>query len=240
MSSKKPSVNLHHIWKKYSKDVVFHRSFREDITGLMAPLNPNQKLFNNEFWALKDVNLSAQQGQIIGLWGHNGAGKSTILKLISSITYPTKGQIEVEGTVAPIIEVGAGFHPDLTGRENIFLYGVIVGIPLMKVKDHLPSIIDFADLREFIDMPVKKYSSGMYLRLAFSIAIHSQADIYVIDEILMVADEVWRKKCFDKIRDLKKLNRTVILVTHNRTWMESVVDHMITLEHGQVIEATAI
>lgn len=235
MSSNIPVVIFKDVWKKYSKDVIFHRSFREDLMGLLTLADPHQGLLKNEFWALKKIDFSLEQGQIIGLWGSNGAGKSTLLKLVARITYPTLGQITIKGAVAPIIEVGAGFHPDLTGRENVYLYGVILGMTLADVNKNIASIIGFSQLNEFIDMPIKKYSSGMYMRLAFSIAIHSQADIYVIDEVLMTADESWQKKLFDKIQDLKKQNKSILLVTQNKQLMESTVDRIMTLDNGQII-----
>ena len=234
MSSDTNAVQFNGVWKKYSKNAVFYNSFREDIISLFVP--GQKKVLNvNEFWALKDISFTVRKGQVVGLWGNNGAGKTTMLKLISNITFPTRGQINVNGKVAPIIDVGSGFHPDLTGRENIYVYGVILGMTFNDVKQNIESIIDFAELRSFMHMPAKKFSSGMYLRLAFSIAIHSRADIFLIDEVLMLADPAFQQKCFDKIRDLKKMDRAVVLVTQNEQVMRSTSDHIYTFNAGQLI-----
>ncbi|MDL1972458.1 MAG: ABC transporter ATP-binding protein, partial [Deltaproteobacteria bacterium] len=165
---------------------------------------------------------------------------STILKLIAKVTYPTRGTISVDGRVAPLIEIGAGFHLDLTGRENIHINGAILGMRINEIKRKIPAIVDFSELNEFIDMPVKKYSSGMYLRLAFSIAIHSDADIFLIDEILAVGDEAFQEKCLDKIQNLKKQGKTMIVVTHNRKLMEEVADEIIFIEKGEVIDTSSL
>ena len=162
-----------------------------------------------------------------------GSGKTTILKLISSVTYPTRGEVTVKGRVAPLIAVGAGFHPDLTGRENIYMNGTIIGMTLKEIREHMAEIIEFSELEKFIDMPVKKYSSGMYLKLGFSIAIHSSAEILLIDEILAVSDESFQKKCIGKIKDIKS-NKAMVVVSHNRALMEQIVDRIIFLEEGEI------
>jgi len=233
MLSDTTAIQFNGVWKKYSKNAIFHNSLREDISSLFVP-GQRQNLTANEFWALKDITMTVRKGQVVGLWGNNGAGKTTMLKLISNITLPTMGHLDVYGKVAPIIDVGSGFHPDLTGRENVYMYGVILGMSFKDVKANMESIIDFAELRPFMHMPVKKYSSGMYLRLAFSIAIHSQADIFIIDEVLMLADPVFQQKCFDKIRMLKNRNRAVVLVTQNQQVMRDISDHIYTFNAGQI------
>ena len=155
--------------------------------------------------------------------------------MIARVTYPTKGVIEVKGRVAPLIEIGAGFHMDLTGRENIYINGAILGMRIKEIRQKIPQIVEFSELGEFIDMPVKKYSSGMYLRLGFSIAIHSDADIFLIDEILAVGDEAFQEKCLEKMKNLKKQGKTILIVTHNRQLMEKVVDRIIFLERGRIV-----
>lgn len=228
-------IELKDVWKKYSLKERFHKSIREDLVNFLK--RKNKDLKKDEFWALKGINLRIKKGECIGLYGPNGAGKSTILKLIASVTYPTKGSVNVIGRVAPLIEIGAGFHMDLTGRENIFINGAILGMSIKEIKRKMNNIIDFSELREFIDMPVKKYSSGMYLRLGFSIAVHSDADILLIDEILAVGDENFKNKCIKKLKEIKKdNNRTMIIVSHNKTLMEQLVDRIIYIKKGEIVQ----
>jgi len=224
-------VELENVWKKYSIRDIFHRSLREDIADIFRRDKDN--LNEGEFWALKNINISLGKGECVGLYGPNGAGKTTILKLISSVTYTTRGEVTVKGRVAPLIAVGAGFHPDLTGRENIYMNGTIIGMTLKEIRKWMDEIIEFSELERFIEMPVKKYSSGMYLKLGFSIAIHSSAEILLIDEILAVSDESFQKKCLKKIKDIKS-NKTMVVVSHNRALMEQIVDRMIFLEEGEI------
>ena len=196
----------------------------------------DSQLQENEFWALRSINLAVRKGETVGIYGPNGAGKSTILKLIAKVTYPTRGEVIVRGRVAPLIEIGAGFHLDLTGRENIFVNGAILGMRIQEIREKIKEIIEFSELGDFIDMPVKKYSSGMYLRLAFSIAIHSDADIFLIDEILAVGDERFQKKCKDKIKKLSLRGKTLIIVTHNKSIMQDLCPRIIRLDKGIIKE----
>jgi len=235
MSSNNLAITLDNLWKKYYRQNVFHRSLREDVMNLMRPRKNDSNLSKNEFWALKGINIEVKKGESIGFYGPNGAGKSTILKLIANVTFPTKGSVTVNGRVAPLIEIGAGFHKDLTGRENIYMNGAILGMKIAEIKAKMDSIISFSEIEEFIDMSVKKYSSGMYLRLGFAIAIHSDADILLIDEILAVGDEAFQKKCIEKVMELKKNGKTMVIVTHNRKLMEEVVDRIILMEKGSVL-----
>ena len=237
MLSNNIAIRLDNIWKKYYRQNVFHRSLREDIMNLMRPRRNDSNLSRNEFWALKGINLEVKSGESIGFYGPNGAGKSTILRLIAKVTYPTKGKITVNGQVAPLIEIGAGFHLDLTGRENIFMNGAILGMKIAEIKEKMDSIISFSEIEEFIDMSVKKYSSGMYLRLGFAIAIHSEADILLIDEILAVGDEAFKKKCIGKVMELKQNGKTMVIVTHSRELMEKVADRVILMEKGRLINS---
>jgi len=229
-------IVLNGVYKKYYLHSVFHRSLREDIINFFRK-NTDDYLKRNEFWALQDVSFEVKKGECVGLYGPNGAGKSTVLKLIANVTYPTKGRITVKGRVAPLIEIGAGFHKDLTGRENIYINGAILGMRIQEIKKKIPQIIEFSELGRFIDTPVKKYSSGMYLRLGFSIAIHSEADILLVDEILAVGDESFKQKCIDQIRHLRKLGRTVLFVTHDRHLMDKTVSRIIRMEEGKVVGA---
>lgn len=235
MSSDAIALEFQKVAKKYSKDAIFHRSIREDIATLFSLNGNSNTLTANEFWALQDVSFCIREAETIGLYGPNGAGKSTILKLIARVTYPTHGSIHVKGTVAPLIEIGAGFHPDLTGRENIFMNGTILGMRISEIRRDMDSIIAFSELEEFIDMPIKKYSSGMYLRLGFAIAMHSQADIYLIDEILAVGDESFQQKCLTKIDELKNAGRTLLVVSHSKELMEQVCDRILHISKGKIV-----
>ncbi|WP_022670394.1 ABC transporter ATP-binding protein [Hippea alviniae] len=220
------AIKMKNVWKKYSKSATFHNSLREEIVKLFKSKNKNE-LRQDEFWVLKDFNLTVKKGESIGFYGPNGSGKSTILKLIANVTYPDKGDIKINGKVAPLIEIGAGFHPDLTGRENILMNGAILGMSINEIKRKEKDIIAFSGIERFIDMPVKKYSSGMYLRLAFSIAIHSDADIFLFDEIIAVGDEEFRKRCNQKIYELRRKNKTLIVVSHNYNLLNDMVDEVL-------------
>jgi ABC-type polysaccharide/polyol phosphate transport system ATPase subunit len=225
------------VWKKYSTRDIFHKSLREEISDMFRRM-PREKLAEGEFWALKGINISVRKGECVGLFGPNGAGKTTVLKLIASVTYPNMGEVEVSGRVAPLISVGAGFHPDLTGRENIYTNGTIIGMSIREIKEKAESIIGFSEIEQrFMDMPVKKYSNGMNARLGFSIAVHSSADIILIDEILAVGDESFQAKCIDKIRDLKKNDKTVLIVSHNRKRMEELTDRILFIKGGEIISS---
>lgn len=188
-----------------------------------------------EFWALKDINFKIEKGDRIGIIGRNGAGKSTLLKIISRITEPTTGQISIRGRVASLLEVGTGFHPELTGRENIFLNGAILGMTRAEIRKKFDQIVDFAEVEKFLDTPVKRYSSGMYVRLAFSVAAHLEPEILVVDEVLAVGDAQFQKKCLGKMEDVsQKEGRTVLFVSHNMAAMQSLCNKGILLEKGQL------
>src|SRR4051812_30974729 len=189
----------------------------------------------NEFWALRDVCLEVARGETVGIIGHNGAGKSTILKLLSKVTTPTSGEIRISGRLSALIEVGSGFHPELTGRENIYLSGSILGMRRREIAEKLEGIIDFAGVRDFIDTPVKHYSSGMYVRLGFSIAAHLEPDILLLDEVLAVGDAAFQAKCLDRITRLHGDGRTIVFVSHDLVSVERLCGRVILLNHGQVI-----
>lgn len=227
-------IELKNVWKKYSTRDIFHKSLREEITNLFGR-SPRDKLYEGEFWALQNINIDIRKGECVGLYGPNGSGKTTILKLIASVTYPNRGEVKVGGRVAPLLSVGAGFHPDLTGRENIYTNGTIIGMTRKEIGEKIDSIIEFSEIeKKFMDMSVKKYSTGMNARLGFSIAIHSSTEIILIDEILAVGDESFQGKCIDKIKDLIKSNKTIIIVSHSRKRMEELTDRILFIKNGEL------
>jgi lipopolysaccharide transport system ATP-binding protein len=227
-------VNTDILFEKVSKRFILHherpRSFQELALSLFRR-NPSSR---EEFWALKDVHLAISTGEIVGLIGSNGAGKSTILKLVSRIIRPTSGRIDVSGRVGALLELGAGFHPDLTGRENIYLNGSILGLRRREIKHHLESIIDFSEMSRFIDMPVRNYSSGMLVRLGFAVATSFQPDILLIDEVLAVGDEAFQGKCLQRIGQMRENGITILFVSHNLETVRHLCHRAIWLDRGQV------
>ena len=189
----------------------------------------------NDFWAVRDVSFEVRRGEALGIIGHNGAGKSTILKLLSSITAPTSGEITINGRLSALIEVGSGFHPELTGRENIFLNGSILGMGRREIATKLDSIIEFAGLHQFIDTPVKRYSSGMFVRLGFSIAAHLDPDILLLDEVLAVGDATFQAKCVQRINELKRAGKTIVFISHDLDAVEKLCDRVLLLQRGAVV-----
>ena len=195
-----------------------------------------KKPTKEEFWALSDVSFDAHQGERIGIIGRNGAGKSTLLKVISRITEPTNGRISIKGRVASLLEVGTGFHPELTGRENIYLNGAILGMHRTEIRSKFDEIVDFSGVEKFLDTPVKRYSSGMYVRLAFAVAAHMEPEILIIDEVLAVGDADFQKKCLGKMQDVSmEGGRTIIFVSHNMAAIESLCQKVIILDRGRQI-----
>ncbi len=186
------------------------------------------------FWALRDISFEVKQGQVLGVIGHNGAGKSTLLKVLSRVTEPTAGYAEIHGRVGSLLEVGTGFHPELTGRENIYLNGAILGMRRAEIDRKFDEIVDFSGVEKFIDTPVKRYSSGMYLRLAFAVAAHLEPEILVVDEVLAVGDAEFQRKCLGKMSDVAQSGRTVLFVSHNMSAILRLTEETIVLEHGQL------
>lgn len=187
-----------------------------------------------EFWAIKDISFKVKQGEVVGIIGRNGAGKSTLLKIISRITEPTKGRIRINGRVASLLEVGTGFHPELTGRENVFLNGAILGMGKAEIKRKFDEIVAFAEIEKFLDTPVKRYSSGMYVRLAFAVAAHLEPEILLVDEVLAVGDAAFQKKCLGKMGDVAKEGRTVLFVSHNMGAIRNLCQRVLVLYEGTV------
>jgi ABC-type polysaccharide/polyol phosphate transport system ATPase subunit len=192
------------------------------------------KINYREFWALREVNLSIYKGEVLGLIGHNGAGKSTMLKLIARVLRPTEGRVVVRGRVAPLLEYGAGFHADLSGRENIFLNGAILGFTQQEMEEKFDRIVEFAELREFIDMPMRNYSSGMWARLGFAVATDVQPDVLIIDEVLSVGDEAFQRKCAVRMQEFRDNGATILFVSHNMSSIEMMCHRVAWIDHGQV------
>lgn len=210
-------------------------SLREAIAGVLRKLaSPGSHSGESVLWALRNVSFAVTQGEALGLIGPNGAGKTTILKLLSSITQPTRGRIDLKGRVSALVELGAGFHPDLTGRENIYLNAAILGLSRREVDRLFDQIVAFSGLEGFIDTPVKRYSSGMYVRLGFSVAAHVDSDILLVDEVLAVGDSRFRRKCAQRIEELRTSGTTIVFVSHNLPLLRSVCDEAIFLADGQI------
>jgi lipopolysaccharide transport system ATP-binding protein len=197
--------------------------------------NGGQRRERKEFWALKDVSFEVGQGEVLGIIGRNGAGKSTLLKILARVTRPTSGRAEISGRVGSLLEVGTGFHPELSGRENIFLNGAILGMKRAEILEKFDAIVDFAEIEKFLDTPVKRYSSGMYMRLAFSIAAHLDPEILIVDEVLAVGDAAFQKKSLGKMGNVAREGRTVLFVSHNMPAVISLCDRAMLLESGQLI-----
>ncbi len=231
------AIIVEDVWKKFRRGERLD-TLRDFIPALFGGKFKalSQELAKDEFWALKGISFEVEKGQSIGIIGHNGAGKSTLLKILTRIMYPEKGKVEVNGRVSALIEVTAGFHPELTGRENIYLNAAILGMKKKEVDKKIDSIIDFSELRDFIDTPVKRYSSGMYSRLGFSVAAHMDPEILIVDEVLSVGDIAFQAKCRRRMQEMVKSGITVIYVSHNMPSVVELCERVIMLERGQIKE----
>jgi ABC-2 type transport system ATP-binding protein/lipopolysaccharide transport system ATP-binding protein len=192
------------------------------------------RIHQREFWALRNLTLEIYPGEVFGFIGHNGAGKSTLLKLVARVLKPTEGRVVVRGRVAPLLEVGAGFHSELTGRENVYLNGALLGFTNQEMEAKFSRIVDFAELWDFIDSPMRTYSSGMWARLGFAVATDTQPDILIVDEVLAVGDEAFQKKCYERIRQFRLQGATILLVSHNLSSIESLCHRVAWIDHGQL------
>jgi lipopolysaccharide transport system ATP-binding protein len=238
-----PIITVEHLSKRY---VLGHQvrqgdGLRHALEAMvMAPVkwlkerSVRQQAAHEEFWALKDVSFEVHPGEVVGIIGRNGAGKSTLLKILSRITEPTTGRITIDGRVASLLEVGTGFHQELTGRENIFLNGAILGMSKAEIKRKFDEIVAFSEVEQFLDTPVKRYSSGMYVRLAFAVAAHLEPEILVVDEVLAVGDAAFQKKCLGKIQDVSSHGRTVLFVSHSMPTILRLCQRVILLHKGTV------
>jgi lipopolysaccharide transport system ATP-binding protein len=235
----KPIIEVSGISKCYQLGRIGFTSVRTEVEGLWRRLRgaPAPAARPGEFWALRDVSFSVGAGEVVGIIGRNGAGKSTLLKILSEITEPTAGEIRIRGQVASLLEVGTGFHPELSGRENIFLNGATLGMRRAEIRRKFDEIVAFAEVEKFIDTPVKRYSSGMYVRLAFAVAAHLEPEILIIDEVLAVGDQAFQQKCLGKMQDVARNDgRTVLFVSHNMAAVSRLCHRAVLLENGRVAE----
>lgn len=245
-------IRVENLWKQYRYGTISHATLRKDLQSWWARIrgkpDPNLPIgsylsplpvdFSEEvdrFWALKDINFEVKRGEVLGIIGSNGAGKSTLLKIMSKVTAPTRGEIKIRGRVASLLEVGTGFHPELTGRENIFLNGAILGMTKDEIKRKFEEIVAFAEVENFIDTPVKRYSSGMYVRLAFAVAAHLEPEILVVDEVLAVGDAQFQKKCLGKMGEVAKEGRSILFVSHNMGAVKQLCTRAILLNMGRLV-----
>jgi len=228
----KPILEVHHLAKKYNirHQLGGYLSLRERMLNAFKPGNTNSE----DFWAVNDVSFEVQPGESVGIIGRNGAGKSTLLKILSKITPPTKGKIITRGRIASLLEVGTGFHPELTGRENIFFNGSLLGMKRKEIEEKFDEIVDFSGVEKFLDTPLKHYSSGMQLRLAFSVAAFLEPEILIIDEVLAVGDAEFQKKCLGKMESVSKSGRTILFVSHDLAAVEKLCQRTIVLKDGRI------
>ncbi|WP_075062653.1 ABC transporter ATP-binding protein [Ornatilinea apprima] len=228
-------IEFNHVSKSYQLG-AYRTSLREALaeSGRKILRRQTGSREKEVFWALDDVSFDVEEGEVLGIIGHNGAGKSTTLKLLSKVTFPTSGQIHTRGRMAALIELGAGFHPDLTGRENVYLNGSILGLKRDEINESFDKIVEFAEMEQFIDTPVKRYSSGMYVRLAFSVASHVRADLLLVDEVLSVGDMSFQLKCLAKMNELRDSGTTIVFISHNLYSVSSFCRRAILLQHGKV------
>lgn len=242
-----PVIKVENLSKYYRLGLIGGGTLREDVNRWIAKVSGKTDPLlmvgeenhgnreDGQIWALKDINLEVNEGEILGIIGCNGAGKSTLLKILSKITAPTKGCIKIRGRVGSLLEVGTGFHPELTGRENIYLNGTILGMTHAEVTSKLEEIVEFAEMSKFIDTPVKRYSSGMRVRLAFAVAAHLEPEILVVDEVLAVGDASFQKKCLGKMKDVVGHGRTVLFVSHNMQIISRLTDRCVLLSGGSIL-----
>lgn len=233
-------IKVENISKLYNLGTISTGTLRDDLAFFMAKLKGKEKEFygmhseSEQIWSLKDVSFDVERGEVLGIIGKNGAGKSTLLKILSRVTAPTTGEVKIKGRVASLLEVGTGFHPELTGRENIFLNGAILGMSKKEIRSKFDEIVDFSGVERFIDTPVKRYSSGMYVRLAFAVAAHLDPDILIVDEVLAVGDADFQKKCLGRMKDVAGQGRTVLFVSHSVLAIKNLCNKALFLDEGKL------
>jgi len=244
-----PVIKVEDLYKQYQLGQVSTGTLAHDFNRWMHKIrgkedpyekvtgeNSREEKSDSDYvWALEDINFEARKGEVLGIIGRNGAGKSTLLKVLSKVTAPTKGCVKVKGRIASLLEVGTGFHPELTGRENIFLNGAILGMTKAEIRSKFDEIVAFSGVEKYIDTPVKRYSSGMYVRLAFAVAAHLEPEILIVDEVLAVGDAEFQKKCLGKMKDVSSQGRTVLFVSHNLAAVKSLCTRGILMERGRIV-----
>ena len=226
------AVKIEDLSKMYLLGTKRNDSLRDAVASFFSGFGKREE---REFWALRDINITVKEGETLGLIGRNGAGKSTLLKILSRITQPTTGQVTMRGRVGSLLEVGTGFHGELSGRENIFLSGAVLGMSRSEINKSFDAIVDFSEIGEFLDIPVKRYSSGMYMRLAFAVAAHLEPEVLIVDEVLAVGDAAFQRKCINKMRDVSTTGRTVIFVSHDMSAVTRICNRGIALSAGKVV-----
>jgi lipopolysaccharide transport system ATP-binding protein len=240
-------ISIENLWKEYRLGVLGYGTLRKDVQSWWARLRgqedpnlpvdcpgPDGDRRADRIWALRDVSLEIQDGEVLGIIGRNGSGKSTLLKIISRVTAPTEGSVKIKGRVAGLLEVGTGFHPELTGRENVFLNGAILGMTVREIKKKFDEIVDFSGVEKFIGTPVKRYSSGMYVRLAFAVAAHLDSEILVVDEVLAVGDAAFQEKCSRKMNEITRAGRTILFVSHNMGKIKTLCQKAVLFDEGRL------
>lgn len=228
-------ITARQVGKRYHLgETLRHNTLRDQLREGLRKRKVHRR-GGEEFWALRDVSFDVQQGEVIGVIGRNGAGKSTLLKILSQITEPTEGEVRIRGRVASLLEVGTGFHPELSGRENVFMNGAILGMSRREIRANFDAIVEFAGVEKFIDTPVKRYSSGMHVRLAFAVAAHLNPEILLVDEVLAVGDAAFQKKCLGKMDDVAHSGRTILFVSHNMAAVESLCSKTLLIEKGHAV-----
>ncbi len=246
MAERELAIRISHVSKRYRLGQIGGATLQKDLQSWWAvkrgkedpnmPIDATGRTRGDRFLALDDINLTVYEGETLGIIGRNGAGKSTLLKLLSRVTAPTEGEIDIYGTLSSMLEVGTGFHPEMTGRENVYLNGAILGMTRAEVDEKMDDIIEFSEIGEFIDTPVKRYSSGMYVKLAFSVAAHLDSDIMIMDEVLAVGDMAFQKKCLSAMRTAAKRDgRTVLYVSHNMNTIRQLCDRCIVIDEGRIV-----
>jgi len=235
------AIRAENLSKRYDIQAVKNRNdtLQEQLGNRLMSVfrrNDSPQLSESEFWALKDVSFEVKQGEVVGIIGQNGAGKSTLLKIISQITVPTHGRAEIYGRIGSLLEVGTGFHPELTGRENIYLSGAIIGMKKEEIRRRFDEIVQFSEIGKFLDTPVKRYSSGMYVRLGFAVAAHLEPEILLVDEVLAVGDATFQKKCLDKIAEVARGGETVLFISHNMIAVNTLCKRVIWVNGGKIVE----
>ncbi|MDT4966440.1 MAG: lipopolysaccharide transport system ATP-binding protein [Acidobacteriota bacterium] len=238
----RPIIEVRNLSKRYCFDrrVMVNRNLREAwvnaFKSAVGHLNGQRKIRNKEFWALRDIDFEVEAGEVLGIIGRNGAGKSTLLKILSRITKPTSGAVDMYGRSNSLLEIGTGFHPDLTGRENVFLNAAIIGMKRAEIRSKFDEIVAFAEVEQFLDVPIKYYSSGMYLRLAFAVAAHLESEILILDEVMSVGDAAFQTKCSAKMKDASREGRTVLFVSHDLMSVQQLCGRALLIESGELLD----